>query len=519
MKRFWLACCIVLFLAISWWAPGSVAHAASYDDNPLTDYNIPVKIIQVLLDNSQYANGDSPTDRGQTPVDFTVKDLEDLTTVSLATRTTASDGAVTSTANATVASWVASLEKSTGYEIDDGAYAQNTTALVTGDSGSLATKQIMVYGTAYQSSFNFLMQLIASADNAKIVDLSGVTSQVTDSTLVEELLCLLQTDRLSSLQSLLLANDNLTSTTFYKMDSTLFNVTSDQNVTTLDLSNNNMTFEQNSFNQNTFSIMAKLTNLNLAGNDVTLVQGWLADAITKIANNAGSSDMSGSHLDADDYNTLNTMMTLLNSNTGDFQLSDDSVNALFQAVPSYNTAWQPNAELIQKYLSQLTTETVTKLLTDDPAVSTDSDLKQALEDIQSGKTTTANALAVTGSWDFGTSHVANVAKTLTSTGTAAMTATVTSGSTLSVAMAPWVGTSDGSTFDGQLVLPATTAYWGETTVSTTTQALYTNTTNAAVTLNQAIADVQFRVPEDQQAKVTSQGYTSTITWTLSDSVS
>lgn len=521
-KTFGLFVLALLLITLS--QPSQRACAASYDQNTFEDYGIPDEVTTVLLANSTYADGTTPQAKGLTPKTFTLADLKQLTVVSLANHTTNADGSYTSTVNETVANWVASLTNGTGYNIDDGAYLQNTAANVEGDSGSLANKSILLYGAKITPPFNLLMQLLASASHATTVDLTGITAKVTDSTLVEELLSLFQTDRLSNLHTLILANNNLTTTTFYEMPATVFNVSASQNVTTLDLSDNKMTYADGSFNWNPFPIVTKLTMLKLAGNDITAVAGWLAGGITAIVKNSGTMDLSDSQLDATDYNTLNTMMTLLNAGHGDIKLSNASLNHLIQAVPVGKTAWLPTIAMVKKYLTQVEPATAKFLLANDPILRSDSKLIAELEAIANGQTTPItpkpnNALTVKGNLDFGTQNLGQLGQTFASTGTLLMNAVITKGSTLAVSVAPWVAADGHSQFTGSLILPAIPGYWGQTTVSTSPHVLYANTTPNSVTLAQTISGISMTIPQQQQFNVTSQPYTTQITWTLTTPVS
>ncbi len=105
--------------------------------------------------------------------------------------------------------WAKSL-----YDCYDNVYALNTEGKVTGNSGSLANYALVFDGHTldnhYAPPFNMLMQIIASANNATTVDLTGVTSEVKDTTLAQSLISLFQTPRLTSINTLLLGSDNLT---------------------------------------------------------------------------------------------------------------------------------------------------------------------------------------------------------------------------------------------------------------------------------------------------------------------
>lgn len=231
----------VLFL----FGGGQSVKAASYDSKTLEYYDIPDSVIQVILDNSMNADGNSPAQDGKKPSNFTIDDVTKLKTISLANRVIKPNGSFQSSANSTVASWVANGTANNLYDISNNAYAQNDESKVTGDNGSLANKALVFDGhtldSHYAPPFNMLMQIIASANNATTVDLTGVTSQVSDTTLAQSLISLFQTPRLTSINKLLLGSDNLTSASLYMIGQTVMNVTDAQNLTSLDLSNNGIT--------------------------------------------------------------------------------------------------------------------------------------------------------------------------------------------------------------------------------------------------------------------------------------
>ncbi|WP_261805981.1 hypothetical protein [Lapidilactobacillus luobeiensis] len=494
--------------------PPDPLKAASYDTAILTDYGIPATVTQVLLDNSSYADGTTPSEHGETPATFTIADLQRLTTVSLAQRTKNADGSFSSAPDQTVATWVAGLKSGVDYNVEDGAYLQNTTALVEGENGSLVTKEITIYGAKATLSFNFLMQIIASATSATTVDLTGLTSQVVDTTLVEKLLCLFQTDRLSALQTLILAQNNFTSTVFYKAASTIFSTSAEQNITSLDLSDNNMDFKMESFSYADFPIVAKLTNLDLGGNDVTLVEGWLANALQKIVDKEGTSDLGEANLDTKDWNTVNTMLTIINSNSGELKMNDTTVNNLFLASAT-STGSYPivNKKAVATYLDQLNLETVNELLKN-PSIANDSELTGKLTDKKS-ELTGSNAITVTGDLDFGSPTLEQINEPLKSSGQLTLTAMITSGSQLQAEISPWVGQRGGSTFNGTLTIPGFTGYWAETPVNSSAAVLYNNSSNSTVKFTTDLVGVKLVIPTEQQANVQSQNYQATVTWTIS----
>ncbi|MGF2942220.1 leucine-rich repeat domain-containing protein [Enterococcus xiangfangensis] len=501
--------------------------AASYDSNTLMAYDIPDEVIQVILDNSTYSDGTTPSSRGQTPASFTIGDVEQLVTISLATRSKNNNGTYTSTPNAAIANWVASLTSSSGYDVSDNAYRLNAAGTVDSVTGSLTTKELTFdshsAGSGYRPPFNFLMQILASATNATTVDLTGMTSKITNTTLVEQLLCLFQTDRLPALKTLILTHNNLVSTTYYKMASTIFGVTDAQSVTTLDLSYNNMKYDSTSLGQSAFSIMKKLTNLNLVGNDVNLISGWLTDALNQVTGNDGSIDISDGHLDTNDYNTLNTIMVLLNAGKGDISLNDETINDVFVSVPLYGTPAQPTVDVITKYLPQLTDETIRNLIDNNRNVAANPEFKKMLEEMLNGHTKPpeSNSLQVEGGLNFGQDNKLSQIGTadIVAKDSIKLSATITAGSSLMVSVNQWVGTEDGSTFNASLIVPAYDSYWNTFVVDTDKKVLYQNTTAQTVKINKEIVGLTLNIPADQQTKIHAEiSYNTTINWSISNNV-
>lgn len=285
----------VLFL----FGSGQSVKAASYDDNTLVSYGIPRDVVKVIMDNSVGPDGQTPTQEAKkTPDTFTVGDVTQLKAVSLANRM----GSYQSTPNSIVADWVASGTANSLannlYDVSDNVYALNTEGKVTGNNGSLANYALVFDGHTlddhYDPPFNMLMQIIASANNATTIDLTGVTSEVKDTTLAQSLISLFQTPRLTSINTLLLGSDNLTDAGFYKMGDTVMNVKDTQHLTSLDLSNNNIM--QLAWGRN-FPIIQNLTDLNMDGNPVQTITDTLNHMLTTVAvSNSGSVQLTDSQL-------------------------------------------------------------------------------------------------------------------------------------------------------------------------------------------------------------------------------
>lgn len=501
----------VLFL----FGSGQSAKAASYDNNTLVSYGIPDNVVQVMLNNSMYADGQSPTQKGQTPDQFTIKDVTQLTTISLANRM----GASHSTANSTVADWVASGTANSLYNIDSNVYTQNVESQVTGDSGSLATKALVFDGHTladqYHPAFNMLMQIVASANNATTVDLTGVTSQVKDTTLAQSLISLFQTPRLTSINTLLLGDDNLTDASFYKMGDTVMNVTDAQNLTSLDLSNNHIT--QLAWGRN-FPITQKLTDLNMSGNSVKKITDTLDHFLQPIVNHYGTADLSTSDLDAGDWNTIDYIVSLLNISSGVIKLSDSSINAV-----ATSNIQRLNDQAIKNALPQLTDTTIKVLLkaNEDGSNKLSTDIVAELNTKlksgnDSGTSTAENSVTVSGELNFGDNAFNSLDSTFTAKDNLTLNATILPGSQLTATMGDWTVQDGSSSFKGNMTLPSRGSngiFTTDKSLNTgTATTLYTNTGKNPAKLQQTLRGLTLKIPEDQRSAVRATSYKTSITW-------
>lgn len=293
-------------------------NSAAYAANRLIDYGIPKAVVQVIIDNSRYPDGRTAKEAGATPDDFTVGNVAALETVSLATVVRSGEGASTSTPNKTVGDWIAgakqltSLAEQENYSYYLTNYELNAAGNVDAATGSLVTKKFADYASA-SPAVNLLFQIIASAKAATRVNLNGVTAGITDSGTAQMILALLQTNRLPKLRSLVLANNHLGNLDqSWQLQQTLFNTSADQRVTELDLSNNQIT----SFPWGKAPAIAEhLTNLNLAGNELSKMTDMLNGWLQSVVDNNGVGDVKDAHWDVADWNTWNDLLPLLNVNT------------------------------------------------------------------------------------------------------------------------------------------------------------------------------------------------------------
>lgn len=486
------------------------AAAAAYSANKLVDYKIPTDVLQVLLDNSSYADGQTAANKGLTPATVTIGDIADLTTISLATRTQNADGTFTSAPNDTVADWVNSATDKSLYDIDANVYNLNLDGKVDASDGPLVTEKLVVNGGTEYPPFNFLMQIIASGSKATTVDLTGVTSKIADNGNAQMLMALFQTNRLPNLQTLILNNDNLGNLTDnWILASTLLGVTSSQRVTTLSLANNGMT---NFAEGSAYSISTYLTTLNLAGNDMTNISGTLNAMLAEIVKNNGSTDLSSGTLDANNWNTLNYITTLINSNSGTIALSNNSVNAIVSAGTGQYSQFNLNDGAVLTYLSQMDDASL-NVLKDNPKLSA-STMTEIDDQINGTGSTAANELTVSQGVDFGSGTIGALNEALTATGTLKIQATLAAGASLTAQVSAWTA-GDGSSFAGVLTLPAATNnLWERTNLQATPTVIYPNNSDNAVQIDQELTGMLLTVPADEQAKVRAETYTAQIKWNI-----
>ncbi|WP_125768134.1 leucine-rich repeat domain-containing protein [Lapidilactobacillus wuchangensis] len=504
-----------------------LAATNDYEANLLTDYNIPPTIIQVILDNSLQSDGQTPAAAGKTPSNFTIGDVEKLTTISLAERAKQANGSYTSTTSSIVSDWVKSLlsnnDSANGYSIADGAFKANDdqAGLVTGASGSLTTKTIIIDGAGRHFGFNFLMQIIASARAAKIVDLTGVTSEITDSNTAQFLLSLLQTNRLTALTELKLGSNNLTNLSAYPLANTLFSTTTDQKITKLDLSNNSMT--ELSWNNSLGDMLATVNTLDLSGNNVQQVFGDLLNALRSVAGNGGSADMSDSEL-SNDGNTIRNLIDLMNSSPSTITLSNNGVNTLIDQALKLNDP--PNTKLVENLAPQLDEDSIKQLL-DQGLVSKEAAniIARTHDDLDPDLLARLKE-AAGGSFDDVTSQL-NVSTALTfapldldvgqtnSTDVLTVSYSLPTNTQLTAAISQWTTTANDS-FSGQLTL-----VFPKQQLSLTNDAtiLTANTTGKTQTASLATKSVTLAINDVERANITAGAtYHNVITWQISNTV-
>lgn len=523
--------------------PSEVQAATTYEDNLLTDYGIPNEIIEVILENSLQSDGQTPAAAGKTPSNFTIEDVEQLTTISLAERTKNTNGRYASQPSATIADWVVGLVASgeNGVTTAQDVYALNKASVVTSATGSLTTRELVFDSHAvsahYQPPFNFLMQIVASAKSATTADLTGVASKITDASTAQRLLALFQTDRLNNLTELNLGNNNLSDLSFDILASTLFNTTGSQKITKLDLSNNNMT---NTAETSYISpILANLSDLNLIGNNIKIVHGSLLDALGQVVKNNGKVDMRDGEL-SNDWNTIQDLMHLMNQSSSTITLGDVGANTLIDQSLSGNGQPIPNKNLITELAPQMNLDNVKKIIEQNkieqnketPIISADAanefyknyhdqlsdeliaELKKAAE--ADGGTLNPDYgredLAVSDTLNFAPLNL-DIGKT-NSLNALALSYTLPANTQLTAWLSKWQSTKN--SFSGELVLSFPTVSYQ---LSENSQIIASNSTKQTVTGTLTTNTVQLTVnPAERAALTAGATYHNVITWQISNTV-
>lgn len=534
----------VLMLALAWALPTPV-QAASYADNPLRDYGIPDAVIKVLMTNSRYANGESPVARGQSPDTFTIGNVEQLMTVSLADVTYKDNKTIdTSKPDPTVAAWIASAKAAGSgaaadvptYDIAQSAYSLNSAGQV---ETVLTNKAMSVDGrNNEQPAVNFLFQIVASASSAAIVDLDGVTSKISDTLTAQAIMALFQTDRLPNLEALIISNDNLGDLQYimYTLQGhpSLFHVTSAQHVTSLDMSNNGIT----SFPSGAaFTIGAHLTDLNFNGNPTTQLSGSLNDTLIQlIVRNGGVGKLDSLKPNTDDYNTVHWLVTLMNAASGTMQISSGAVNVIMQAVPdlvsddAVNQYWpqmnQATAQAIINAVKQAKDPTTGKTT----AIKHEDVTLDILDLVASGEASTSiNSLTVSPTLTIQPITLASPSGTYPSTTAFTVQADLDANATISVYMREWVDTDQTITptpyFMGGLTFPAvkignaaTSAVTNALTLEQNAQIFYQNGSQAqkGLTADFKPKAISLALSPDELTHVRPGTYQASITWTVQD---
>lgn len=485
---------------------------AEWLKNTLAVYNIPDAITEVLMQNSRYPDGQSPIEAGQTPADFTLADVAKLDVVSLADRSMMRAVFDGSRPSSVVSDWVAGLAAgATGYDIANNALNQHAADVATALTGPLATREYRFdghnAGQRYMPPFNGLMLVVASAVNARVVDLTGITSHVANQSQAQFMLALLATPRLTNLISLSLAENNLGNLVEYPMKGSVLAVTAGQHVRDLSLANNQITGAKW---WPEFPLMQHLTNLDLSGNAIEHIGGGLNAALDNIIQNAGSGDLSGSNLDAKDWNTLHGIIGLVNQSTGDLKLSDASVNAIFSA--DVNGGQGVNERAVIKYLPQMSSETAQKVLAQHPEFS--DDVKAQLKEWGQGKRPSSGhgSIAVGGRLDFGTHDVGQLAAPMPSSTALTLAATLMPGESLMVSMTPWIG-QDGSRFNGILRFAA----WP--TAISRDPVVMMSAGEQKQLVTKTLDNISLEIAKQDQEYVHATRYTGEVTWTVGQPVS
>ncbi|WP_203623679.1 hypothetical protein [Lacticaseibacillus sp. 866-1] len=535
-----------LLFVLSWVASAPTrVEAADYDDFTVASYGIPTDVIQVMLNNSIDQNGNLASKDFNTGT-LTVGDVENFKTISLADITYDADGNMVSgdpddqpTDDTVVATAIKNaVDSGSKDNIDlarDG-YAQNTNDVVTvgssNEPATLLTRTITIDTHVEKPWVNLLFQIVASADNATLADLDGVTSLITDSSTAQSVMALFQTNRMTHLDHLIASHDNLGDLTqilynLAKSYQTLFGVTDSQRITKLDLSNNGIPTIPWTID---FPIQAYLTDLDLSGNTINVVTDSLQAVInTVVLTNHGTGDMSG--MPRDVQNGMDWLKTLLNNTNGTIVLGEALNSIIMQEVPSQISL----AAIIANYenMNSQTAKAILATIVDNSSVITGHNRDIAFNYLNEA-IYGPDFLQVSGSLKFSV-PLSALSDPQPTVDALVIAAVLWPGGTISAQMDDWTGPT---AFNASLTFSGTNAFRsasdGDFTLipSAQAQTFYRNSTGAVDTqtvtyggtsdsTNNALSNSVELLIDKASAGLIQPGsaYSTVITWTIGNSLS
>ena len=354
------------------------AHAAedTFGQNLVKSYGIPDEVIQVIIDNSRLATGETLAEKQITPDTLTLNDIENLQIFRLADENPVTKGVYQSKPNAVVANWVAESlqnslliweEKANGGQItetvihdsvSDFTYSEWNLTQLGGENKSWIDPEVLLtdgYEGKKLPVLNALTAIISltgknlmGAGIATTIDLNGMLSQLTiDTNKVPQLrmmiLLTLSIQQLSNLTSLILDHNQIgleislpsPDDSAYNLGKGPLNVKSLRN---LSLKNNQIRV----INDNLLTYAANyVKNLDLADNDINTIS-WnnseYFNLILEEVKGASNIDITGNpNINFSDKAVLQVVMNALNSKGQNITMDDGTANELIQnGLSKYN---------------------------------------------------------------------------------------------------------------------------------------------------------------------------------------
>ena len=223
-------------------------------------------------------------------------------------------------------------------------------------------------------------------------------------------------------------------------------------------------------------------------------------------------------LDATDPNTLNWMVTLMNTNTGTLALGRGAVNAIMQKAPNLI-----GDAAINQYLPQMTVSTTEQLLAAVTArtnTNITEDVAKAMQEYvnNGGEVPSAqpDLLAVSGALAFGILPLGDPLGPYVSTSPLKVSATLNSGSAIYVSVTPFSDETSGQPpFTVSLNFTSEGVDSSALTVTNQNQIFYQNV-QPTLEAN-FIADISqttMTIPEDQQSLVRAGNYKAAVQWSI-----
>lgn len=373
------------------------AHAAedTFGQNLVKSYGIPDEVIQVIIDNSRLATGETLAEKQITPDTLTLNDIENLQIFRVSNEQTAADGGDASLINVTVANWVATTlnDAWAQWKIAANSEVIPDNVLETSEVGFRYDYNMtqlsglgMVPERLLASDFSDFkvpvinaLLAIASLTGKNLlalnipttIDLKGLLSGVTIPQenvpfLTSKILTMLSIQQLTNLTTLILDNNRIgidlnrsDGAAAFNLGKGPFNVPS---LRTLSLKNNGIQI----VNDNLLTYAAEyIDNLDLANNDIKTI-GWnngkYFGLILDEIKDATNINISGNgEIDFTDSTVLKILLGAVNAKGQNVTMDDVTANELIIAgMSKYDNTLSTKG--LMTIIDQMDEKTLTKII-------------------------------------------------------------------------------------------------------------------------------------------------------------